>query len=116
MRCGHQTVGFERERVVGASGFESPTSWIPTRNSKNPSASFGVALKPESHSFSPSVVPNLHRTPTKAHNKHVFRPSGRFLLASGCRNLPAVDLPGTRSRTVLPSLLSFVAFENIFGP
>jgi hypothetical protein len=33
----------KRERVVGASGFEPPTSWIPTTKSKNPSASPGVA-------------------------------------------------------------------------
>src|SRR6516162_11483330 len=31
---------------------------VPTRESKNPSASSCVAYGPESHSFSPSVVPN----------------------------------------------------------
>jgi hypothetical protein len=33
----------KREGLVGASGFQPLTSWIPTTESKNPSASFGVA-------------------------------------------------------------------------
>src|SRR5215831_15272737 len=48
-------------RLVGASGFEPPTSWSRKMQSKNPSASFGVAWEPEGHSFSPSVVPKLYR-------------------------------------------------------
>ena len=46
--------------MVGASGFEPPTSWSRKMQSKNPSASFGVAWEPEGHSFSPSVVPKLY--------------------------------------------------------
>jgi len=46
--------------MVGASGFEPPTSWSRKKQSKNPSASFGVAWEPEGHSFSPSVVPKLY--------------------------------------------------------
>ena len=41
---------------------KAKTAWIPTTKSKKPSASFGVALEPETHSFSPSVVPKLYRT------------------------------------------------------
>ena len=47
-------------------------AWIPTTKSKKPSASFGVALEPETHSFSPSVVPKLYRTP-RTHSSGVSR-------------------------------------------